>query len=223
MPIGSLNYDSQATVTTPITLENERRFVPAIAANQDRVEFWLNLDKDAQPQVDTLTIDEALPIEDAYYIVTVAGPTTTKTFTRFYDSASADTADTIAADLAALVSMHPEVEAAQGGTGADNTVVVTASLPGTNGAFTTTVDCLAAATNSTIASEITMNSVAGTGTGKLRKVAQLQLMLKTQDGSPAIEITGSWFDGAAVPVVATNFPGITGKSSKKMDAYREMA
>lgn len=214
---GNITYDSVTTTTAELTLENERRWVGNSALNTDKTEFYLNLDKDAQPQIDTISVAASLPASDAYYKVTIAGVTTTRTFIYAYLTASTDTDATIEARLAELINLHPDVSAVIDG----GNVKVTSLVPGTNGAFTTTVDCLNVGTNATIASKITATSVAGTGTGKVRKIADISVELRVDSsGSPQLRVTGNWYSGAAVPVLANAFGPNPFSAPKKMDDYR---
>lgn len=214
---GSLTYNSTVTTVQALTLENERRWTPNTAPNTDRTEFFLNLDKDAQPQIDTITVDATLPAVNAYYVVTIAGPATTGAYTYRFLTASGDTDAIIETRLAQLINLHPEVTAA---IDAGN-IKVTSLLPGTNGAFTTTVECFNAATGAAIAGEITVTSVAGTGTGKVRKIGEFNLeMLVDASGAPQVRATGTWFNGAAPPVAANTFGPTPYSAPKKVDDYR---
>lgn len=224
MSVGSNSYTATTTNTATVTLENESRV--SQTGSDTKVEFWYNLDATAQPEVRTISINATEPVADAYYVVTVDGPTTDRTYTYSYDSASADTEVTIAARLAEIINLHPDVAAVVGTGGASNTIIVTSVLPGTNGAFTLAVDCLAASNGTTVASKISeTQTAAASGTGKVRKLQECVIgttILST--GYPAMQIKETaFYDGAASPASVSTIATQNLTHPRTMDTLRTVA
>lgn len=218
---GSFTYNSVTTSTTAISLEKETRF-SWVNATTDRVELWVNADKDAQPQVETLTVDNVLPVSDAYYRIAIAGPTVAENMVyvvEFLTAESGVTSSTIATRIARLIDIHPDVSAVASG----NTVVITSVLPGTNGNFTATPSCLQKSNNSAISSKITTATTqTASGTGKVRKWAQFDLEVGVNANAlPEITVkTGIWYNGAASPSTQGTFGPLTMSGPLTADALR---
>lgn len=219
---GLLTYQSESLVLNTIVLETETRY-SKFDANTDRLEIWVNLDKDAQPQIETITIAPTLPVTDCYYRVEVAaaGTDSDRVYLYEFDSAGTDTAATIAAKLAELVDSNKAVSAAA----STNTIVLTAVEPGTVGVFTVTVACLDKANDTPIASQIsTATTQAATGTAKFRKLAAANLVLEPSTAKTLqIKITGQWFDGTVTANVANQFGPLPITGQVKLDALRAVA
>jgi len=224
MTITDLTYNSITTSTASVSLEVEARIVPIAGGANVRLEHWVNLDATSEPQVETITVSQAnLPVADAHYQVSIDGPTgAARVFSWFFDATATPDEDDVAAALAELINLHPDVMAVQGGTGVENTVVVTAVNPGTAGAFVCTVTCLALADGSTVSSAIaTTTTTAGSGDGKVRKLAQLTIAPSIDANRKfTVQATGiSFFDGAASPVAVNTTSG-SFTHPQTMDAIR---
>lgn len=224
MTITDLTYTAITTSTASVSLEVEARIVPIAGGANVRVEHWVNLDATSEPQVETITVSQAnLPVADAHYQVSIDGPTgAARVFSWFFDATATPDEDDVAAALAELINLHPDVMAVQGGAGVENTVVVTAVNPGTAGAFVCTVTCLALADGSTVSSAIaTTTTTAGSGDGKVRKLAQLTIAPSIDANRKfTVQATGiSFFDGAASPVAVNTTSG-SFTHPQTMDAIR---
>lgn len=222
--ITDLSYSAVTTSTATVSLEVESRVVPVPGGANYTIEHWVNLDATAEPQVETITVSQAnLPAADAHYQVTIDGPTgAARVFSWFYDFSATPTEDDVAAALAELINLHPDVSAVQGGTGAEDTVIATATLPGTAGAFTCTVDALLLSDGSSVASAIsTTTTTAGSGDGKVRKLAQATIAPGIDANKKfTINLTGvSFFDGAASPTADSTTSSVF-THPKTMDAIR---
>jgi len=220
----SLAYNSVSTVQTPITLETEHRVTQDSTTKDTIIEQWVNLDKDAQPQVETVTITTSVPVADCYFRVAIDGPTAGADRVYLYEflTASGDTAPTIAARLAELIDQSVDVSAVA----VTNTIVITSVLPGTNGAFTATVDCRKKSDDTTISSKIaTATTTAASGTGKVRKIAQFALRLaSSSSGAPELQVRdGVWYNGAASPVSVQQFGPIPFSGPTTLDALRAVS
>ena len=224
MTITDLTYTAITTSTASVSLEVEARIVPIAGGANVRLEHWVNLDATSEPQVETITVSQAnLPVADAHYQVSIDGPTgSARVFSWFFDATATPDEDDVAAALAELVNLHPDVMAVQGGTGAENTVVVTAVNPGTGGVFTCTVTCLALADGSTVSNAIaTTTTTAAVGEGKVRKLAQLTIAPNIDANRKfTVQATGiSFFDGATSPVAVNTTSG-SFTHPQTMDAIR---
>lgn len=228
MTAGTLTYNSTVKTVEQISLEVESRVYQE--GTLSRIEVWMNLDKAAEAQIDVVAIAPTLPDDDSYFKVTVAGPTTTKTYVLEYLDASTVTATAIAADLAALVNLHPDV-AASPRTGANaNSFSVQSVLPGANGAFVLELECVKQTDNSAIAGKITSTSTPGTGTGKVRKVGEVEISVQasqsgeTSPSYPEIRLAnGKWFNGAATPAQASPFGPAKFTGTVSIDALRNVS
>jgi hypothetical protein len=224
MTITDLTYNSITTSTASVSLEVEARIVPIAGGANVRLEHWVNLDATSEPQVETITVSQAnLPVADAHYQVSIDGPTgAARVFSWFFDATATPTEDDVAAALAELVNLHPDVMAVQGGTGAEDTVIVTAVNPGTAGAFVCTVTCLALADGSTLGTAIsTTTTTAGSGDGKVRKLSELTIAPSIDANRKfTVQATGiSFYDGAASPVAVNTTSG-SFTHPQTMDAIR---
>ena len=224
--ITDLSYDAVNTSTATVSLEVETRVIPIAGGASFRLENWVNLDATAEPQVETITVDGGnLPGADAHYQVTIDGPTgDARVFSWFYDASATPTANDVAAALAELVNLHPDCSAVQGGTGVENTVIVTAVAPGTAGAFTCAVDALLLADGSSAAGPAisTTTTTAGSGDGKVRKLSELTVGPAINANKRfEIQVTaGSFFDGAASPTTVSTGSTATFTHPNSMDAIR---
>lgn len=226
---GSLAYDSYSASSSVITLENKKTITPT----DDGVTLLvaLNMDASAQPQVDTITISNTLPVANCYYRVLIDDYTTNaaQMFVYFYDTASTDTSSTIAAALAALINSNrvnrPDVSAVA----TTNTIAVSSMLPGTNGAFTSTVTCKAASDGSDVSgSPISKTTANGSGTGRVRSVGVVTVeMLPTASTStspsfPEFRLSGTWYNGAASPTTQSSIPSTKFTGPLSLDALRNV-
>jgi hypothetical protein len=112
--------------------------------------------------------------------------------------------------------------AVQGGTGVENTVVVTGVTPGTTGAFTCTVTCLSLSNGSAVSNAISRTTTtAASGSGKVRKLAQLTIAPDIDANRKfTVQATGiSFFDGAASPTAVNTTSG-SFTHPQTMDAIR---
>ena len=224
MSIADLTYTAITTSTSTVSLEVEARVVPIAGGANVRVEHWVNLDATSEPQVETITVSQAnLPVADAHYQVSIDGPTgAARVFSWFFDSSETPTEDDVAAALAELINLHPDVMAVQGGTGVENTVVVTGVTPGTTGAFTCTVTCLSLSNGSAVSNAISRTTTtAASGSGKVRKLAQLTIAPDIDANRKfTVQATGiSFFDGAASPTAVNTTSG-SFTHPQTMDAIR---
>lgn len=223
--ITDLSYTATTTSTATVSMEVEARVVPVAGGANYTIEHWFNLDAAAEPQVETITVSQVnLPAADAHYQVSIDGPTgAARVFTWFYDFSATPSEDDIAAALAELINLHPDVAAVQGGTGAEDTVIITATLPGTAGAFTCTVDVLLLADGSSAspAPLSTTTTTAASGEGKVRKLGQLTIA-PAIDSNKKFTINANsvtFYDGAATPVSVNTTSG-TFTHPQTMDAIR---
>lgn len=218
MSAGSNTYTATSTATATITLENESR-VSFPDGSDVMIEGWWNLDRDADPEIQTISID-GVPVADAYIWVTIAGPIVTKRFTLYYDAIAGMTAAQVATELAMLINLHTDVTAQA----TDNNIIVTSVLPGTNGAFTPTVGCNAAADDSAVSGILSVTQTAeATGTGKVRKLLDALFELEIVNGFPALRLgTVRFFNGAIAPAPAgqQNIPPLT--HPQRMDFLRNV-
>lgn len=206
---GTLAYDQTVTSTVSRTLETDLRLT--LTGTGVKGEWFVNMNDDATPQVDTITVNSTLAASNAYYKVTIAG-SVTRTYTYQYLTSSSDTAATIASALAALISLHPDVSAVPQAASNNNKIDVTAIT----GAFTTTVEVAAKTDDSAVSNKLTVTSVAGSGTLKQRKVAEATVQLTaTASGGvnnpsyPELQLTSvSWYKGDNPPTVQSS-PSIT--------------
>lgn len=221
MSIGSNTYPSTTMTTQEITLEHE--LVVRQTGSRTYLEGWWNLAADANPEVRRVTILDA-PVETAYFLVTIAG-NQTKTFVSWWDETSPVDELAIAAELATLCNISPDV-AAVVGTGVEaNTFTLTAAEPGTNGAFTLTVACMSEA-GVPIATRISEAQVtAAAGVGKNRKIleAEVELLISPQ-GFPGLLIKKiDFLSGATVPTVVGGNTLPLLPHNQRMDALRLVA
>jgi hypothetical protein len=224
MSIADLTYTAITTSTSSVSLEVEARVVPIAGGANVRVEHWVNLDATSEPQVETITVSQAnLPVADAHYQVSIDGTTgAARVFSWFFDASETPTEDDVAAALAELINLHPDVMAVQGGTGVENTVVVTGVTPGTTGAFTCTVTCLSLSNGSAVSNAISRTTTtAASGSGKVRKLAQLTIAPDIDANRKfTVQATGiSFFDGAASPTAVNTTSG-SFTHPQTMDAIR---
>ncbi|MEY3298723.1 MAG: hypothetical protein RLZZ597_1983 [Cyanobacteriota bacterium] len=224
MSIADLTYTAITTSTSSVSLEVEARVVPIAGGANVRVEHWVNLDATSEPQVETITVSQAnLPVADAHYQVSIDGPTgAARVFSWFFDASETPTEDDVAAALAELINLHPDVMAVQGGTGVENTVVVTGVTPGTTGAFTCTVTCLSLSNGSAVSNAISRTTTtAASGSGKVRKLAQLTIAPDIDANRKfTVQATGiSFFDGAASSTAVNTTSG-SFTHPQTMDAIR---
>jgi hypothetical protein len=224
MSIADLTYTAITTSTSSVSLEVEARVVPIAGGANVRVEHWVNLDATSEPQVETITVSQAnLPVADAHYQVSIDGTTgAARVFSWFFDASETPTEDDVAAALAELINLHPDVMAVQGGTGVENTVVVTGVTPGTTGAFTCTVTCLSLSNGSAVSNAISRTTTtAASGSGKVRKLAQLTIAPDIDANRKfTVQATGiSFFDGAASSTAVNTTSG-SFTHPQTMDAIR---
>lgn len=222
--ITDLSYSATTTTTATVSLEVETRVIAQTGADY-KLETWYNLDATAEPQVDTVTVSQAnLPAADAYYTVTIDGITGgARQFTWFYDQSTTPSEDDVAAALAELVNLHPDVSAVQGGTGAEETVIVTSNVPGTGGAFTLTVGCLQASDNSSLGTAIsTTTTTSASGTGLVRKITEVVVGPSIDaNKKPVFSVkSGSHFDGAASPTAVSAISAAPFTHPQTMDFIR---
>jgi hypothetical protein len=218
--VASISYTQQTTSTQNISLETEvRSFLTA--EGHLRVEEWVNLNTVAQPEINTVTIATPLPTNDCNYSIEVIGPTETKKYLHQHLTAGSETGSDIAADLATIVSTHADVSAVQGTTPNTGDIVITSVLPGTAGGVTVNVACSQLTNNTAITSKIAVaETQAASGTGKLRKIAEVQVELASTGQNPPfpqmIMRGARFFNGAAVPTQIgsewTAFPATGSKS-----------
>lgn len=231
---GTLSYTAYSSSQSTVQLEN----VKSVTFGDDTITglFQLNMDATAQPQVDTITISSTLPGADVYYRVTIDDYTvnTAQTFTYFFDTASTDDEEVIAARLAALINAstpnRPQVSAKVKDSPNANQIDVSSLLPGTNGAFTLTVEALNAADNTAASgTPITNNSVAGSGTGRLRSVVQFSVELATSTATsstpsnPELRVSGTWYNGADPAVSQSTISSTKFTGPLSLDALRAVS
>lgn len=225
---GTLPYTAFSTSSSSVTLENRKVLTPT----DDGVTllYQLNMDATSQPQVSTVTINATMPVADCYYRVTIDDYTANaaQISTLFFATASALTAPDVAARLAALINAatpnRPDVSAVA----STNTVVVTSMLAGTNGAFTVTVECLQASNGSAVSgSPITQaTTTAASGTGRNRSVMLFTFEIgaststANSPAAPELQISGVWYNGAAVPVTQSTVPVTRLTGPLSFDALR---
>jgi hypothetical protein len=224
MSITDLTYTAITTSTASVSLEVESRIVPIAGGANVRLEHWVNLDATSEPQVETITVSQAnLPVADAHYQVSIDGPTgAARVFSWFFDVSDTPDEDAVAAALAELINLHPDVMAVQGGAGAENTVIATAVNPGTTGAFTCTATCLSLSNGSAVSNAISRTTTtAASGSGKVRKLAQLTIAPDIDANRKfTVQATGiSFFDGAASPTAVNTTSG-SFTHPQTMDAIR---
>ena len=219
-----LQYTETTTSTNNVTLETEFTVVPNSGGSGLIVETWMNLNDDAVPQTDHITI-EALPTEDSYFIATIAGATETRQVTHFFSSSGSETVNDVAAEMAGLLNRHADVLAVVDGTTA-NQINVIGNTPGTGGAFVSSVDCLTASSNASDAGKIsvTAEAVAASGDSKRRKIAQAEMTIMVNtDGKPQLRVAPTWYTGATPPVVSTAPSASSFTGNVTMDALRAIA
>lgn len=223
--VSNLSYDSYAATATPITLEKEARVTTT--TSDVAIEYWVNLDSSAQPQVETITVQNTLPVADAYFKVSINGATDDQTYTYFYATSSSDTSSTIATRLARMINTNDDVSAVA----STNTVVLTSTVPGTAGAFVVSVSCVAAADNSSVSSKIAATTTtAASGTGKVRKIFSGTISLaattatSTSSSYPELRLSsGTWFNGANPAVSQSTISTARYTGPLTLDALRDVA
>lgn len=201
MSIGSSTYDSSQTVQSEVTLEHELAI--AQTGSQTFLDGYWNLDATAQPEKRRITIVD-VPSESAFYLVKIES-TTPKTYALYWDAAEPIDEPAIAAELAALCNLSPDVASVVVGPGADaNKIDLTSVLPGTNGAFTLDVSCVSIDGGGSIAAMISeAQQTAASGTGKMRKLLRAEVgLVITPQGYPGVHIKKvEFYNGAASPAV----------------------
>jgi hypothetical protein len=193
---GNLSYESKSITTQLISLETELK-ISQVDGTKNRLEYWVNLDKDAQPQIETVTISDPLPTADCFYRVAIDSPGSTSDRSYLVEMMTS-TVGLTAAKIASLIAEVVDTNAAVSAAATGDMVVITAVEPGTTGAFTVSVSCINRSTGADISNKIsTSTTQAASGTARFRKIAKLDIMLASSlDLTPELRVVdGIWFDG----------------------------
>lgn len=157
------------------------------------MEIYVNFSDSAVPQTEEIDIT-SVPGADAYYHVTIVGPTGTRKFA--YPSFSADTNTTqeVAAGLAEILDAHPDIHATVL-SGTPSTITIKSLVPGQS--FTCTVSCTNQADNTTVNSAISTSTVTpASGTVRYGKMFDLAAYLSVQSGQFRAQVVGRSYDGS---------------------------
>lgn len=216
---GLLSFDQNLTSTVSRTLEfyTDISQVPSgTYVGQTQVDFFVNLNDAAVPQVNTVTIASPVAAADSYYTVKITGVSTTNTFAFLSLAADVNSVTTIASNLATLINTHPEVVA----TSVSGIITITGVVPGA--AFTVNVDCRVKSTDAQDSGKISTASVTvASGTAKSRKMFTAYINLSVVSNQPRFDAAVTAYDGAVSPTIVGAVRNVSSISSRTMTQYLE--
>lgn len=207
---GLLTYNQQSTITEARSLEwftTVSSPVSGTDAGRTVVTFYANFSDDAVPQNSEVAIDASVPAADTYYTVTIdrgAGGgfgsyTQVRSYTFLSLQSAANTAATIATELARLINTHPDL-IAEVLAAAPAVIEITGAIPGDP--FTVTVSCNNKADDAAVNGKISVTTpTAASGTVNFGKMFEAAMYLDVQSGQPRLSMATRAFDGA-YPVAA---------------------
>lgn len=206
MSVGTISYDRPTSATvTATTLETDYQ-VSFPSANTVRITQNLTLDPAAVAQVSTVTLSAGSNGDDIAVHLTVGSTT----WVYRHVKAAGDTVTTMAAFLATLINTNPNVAA----TSSAGVITITSAIPGQ--AFT-----LANTDSTTVGNVVIATTTANSGTALHRKIVDLDIAFSVNPNKfPTITLGGSWYNGAASPVVALPVSVLTTSGPKSIDAYQ---
>jgi hypothetical protein len=206
MSVGTISYDRPANSTvTATTLETDYQ-ISFPLANRVRITQNLTLDPAAVPQVSTVTLSAGSTGDDIAIHLTVGSTT----WVYRHVKAAGDTVATIAAFLATLINTNPNIAA----TSAAGVITITSAIPGQ--AFTL------ANTDSTVVGNVVIaTTTANSGTALHRKVADIDVTFAVNANKfPTITLGGSWYNGAASPVVVLPVSVLSTSGPRSIDTLQ---
>ena len=213
---GIVTYNQSVTTEQPRSLEwFTRSSSPTAGTDVGRtvLDFYLNFSDTSVPQRETVTV-ASVPAADCYYHVTIVGTTATKKFSIPSYNADTNTTAEIAAEIASIVSTHPDVVATSTG----SVVTITAVIPGDD--FTCTVSCTNKADNSTVNAAIsTTTATAASGTVDYGKVFSVANYIAVRSGQFRLEMVARAYDGSATPVLLGGETALSKASPKTTAEY----
>lgn len=206
MSIGTISYDRPANSTvTATTLETDYQ-ISFPLANRVRITQNLTLDPAAVPQVSTVTLSAGLNGDDIAVHLTVGSTT----WIYRHVKAAGDTVTTMAAFLATLINTNPNVAA----TSSAGVITITSAIPGQ--AFT-----LANTDSTTVGNVVIATTTANSGTALHRKVADIDVTFAVNANKfPTITLGGSWYNGAASPVVVLPVSVLSTSGPRSIDTLQ---
>jgi hypothetical protein len=206
MSIGTISYDRPANSTvTATTLETDYQ-ISFPLANRVRITQNLTLDPAAVPQVSTVTLSAGSDGDDIAVHLTVGSTT----WIYRHVKAAGDTVTTMAAFLATLINTNPNVAA----TSSAGVITITSAIPGQ--AFT-----LANTDSTTVGNVVIATTTANSGTALHRKVADIDVTFAVNANKfPTITLGGSWYNGAASPVVVLPVSVLSTSGPRSIDTLQ---
>jgi hypothetical protein len=206
MSIGTISYDRPANSTvTATTLETDYQ-ISFPLANRVRITQNLTLDPAAVPQVSTVTLSAGSNGDDIAVHLTVGSTT----WIYRHVKAAGDTVTTMAAFLATLINTNPNVAA----TSSAGVITITSAIPGQ--AFT-----LANTDSTTVGNVVIATTTANSGTALHRKVADIDVTFAVNANKfPTITLGGSWYNGAASPVVVLPVSVLSTSGPRSIDTLQ---
>jgi hypothetical protein len=206
MSVGTISYDRPANSTvTATTLETDYQ-ISFPLANRVRITQNLTLDPAAVPQVSTVTLSAGSNGDDIAVHLTVGSTT----WIYRHVKAAGDTVTTMAAFLATLINTNPNVAA----TSSAGVITITSAIPGQ--AFT-----LANTDSTTVGNVVIATTTANSGTALHRKVADIDVTFAVNANKfPTITLGGSWYNGAASPVVVLPVSVLSTSGPRSIDTLQ---
>lgn len=203
---GIITYNRpQNSATTPTELETEYR-ISSPSGNAILTEVFMTLDPDNVAQVSTVTLSLG-SAGDEYAIAIAVGA---DSWVYRHKQTASDTTVSMAAFLAAIINTNTNVKASA----SSGVITITSLIPGQ--AFTPTV------TESTTAGNLVVATpTANAGTALHRKIGQMIATFSVNNlGFPQISTSGSWYNGASVPVLQQNFGPLLGVGNATLDSIQ---
>jgi hypothetical protein len=190
---------------TATTLETDYQ-ISFPLANRVRITQNLTLDPAAVPQVSTVTLSAGSNGDDIAVHLTVGSTT----WIYRHVKAAGDTVTTMAAFLATLINTNPNVAA----TSSAGVITITSAIPGQ--AFT-----LANTDSTTVGNVVIATTTANSGTALHRKVADIDVTFAVNANKfPTITLGGSWYNGAASPVVVLPVSVLSTSGPRSIDTLQ---
>lgn len=151
------------------------------------LQHWLNQDENAVRQVQTLTIDNTLPVADAYYIITASNG---DQHTYYFNQPNSLTSAQVATAIAAMLERDPATAAS-----ATNNVITLTTLSA-GASATVTAEVRNAVDNSLNAGKITVaQTVAPAGTSSRRLITQIAVTDALRNESVALDMATTFYNG----------------------------
>lgn len=151
------------------------------------LQHWLDQDDTAVRQVQTLTIDNTLPVADAYYIITASDG---QKYIYFFDQPNSLTSAQVATAIAAILERDPATAASV----TNNVITLTTLSAGVTA--TVTAEVRNAVDNSINAGKITVaETVAATGTASRRLITQVAVTDALRSEAVSLDLAVIFYNG----------------------------